>query len=248
MENFDIGQYMPIIKVGIALLLLLIIVVSIKRMIRRLNYKINRKIDNLFSINTLDRLLGSSQYGLSTKDVATAINEARAIPEVKSVGGMTSMFLEKIKKDFPNYHNSEIENIIEKAVQEYIEISYGMKESFNKNVSNRIKVSKNGISGSVSNVTHNGIAIYNYKKAVDYATVVYRCSVGYDLNGNRVETRFEVDYSYELATEQNENMGLFCPICGGRYDSIHDTKCPYCGALVVKDTYMNWFVTNIKEI
>ena len=216
----------------------LIIISSIRRVGRRLRYKLN----NLFSLGNLGRMAG-----INTRDILNAMNEAQSIPEVKSVGGMTPVYLSQIQKDFPNYHNNEIERIVQNALTEYLEIKYGSRSSFTQNVSDRVHVDKVS-SKNLSNIKHNAVAIYGYNKASDYATVIYRCSVGYDLDGQRVETRYEINYSYELASDKDENMGLICPVCGGRYESIHDTKCPYCGALVVKDTYLNWFVTSFKEI
>ena len=243
MEN--LSKYLPTIIIFFVILIVVLCFISyVKKAIRRLKYKAK----NMLNVNNIGKMVGLNQYGLNTSDLLNAMNDARTTPEIKSVGGMTSIYLPKIQKDFPNYHNNEIENIIKNVVREYIEILYDSRTTFSGNVSDRFVVDNKKVGQSFSNLKFNGIAIYNYIKASDYATVVYRCSVGYDIGGNREETRYEVDYSYELVSENNENMGLLCPVCGGRYDSIKDTKCPYCGALVVKDTYMNWFITNIKEI
>lgn len=243
MEGFE--KFLPTLLVVLVIFFVVLIVIS---SIRRTVRKVKRKVNNILDINNIGRAIGLNQYGVNASDLLNAMNDARTEPEVKSVGGMTNMYLGKIQKEFPNYHNNEVENIIKNTIQEYLEILSGKRSDFSKNVSERFKTTKGSIQGTITNIKYNSIAIYNYIKASDYATVIYRCSVGYDLNGSRVETRFEVDYSYELASEKNENIGLVCPVCGGKYDSIHDTKCPYCGALVVKDTYMNWFVTNIQEI
>ena len=236
-----------IVIVIIANIIAVTVIRGIKKGIRRtknnIRYKVNRQLNNMLNI-------GGVGIGVNDiKQVLSAVNEARDEPEVKSIGGYTSMYLSKIQKDFPNYHNDTVENTIEEFIKEYLDVIYGRKSEFSSNVSDRLKgkISKEK-SGSVSNVKFNGIAIYNYTKTGDYASVLYRISVGYNENSTRIETRYEVEYSYGLSKGASGIEGLVCPNCGGTYDSISDTKCPYCGALVNKDTYMNWLVTNIKEI
>lgn len=185
------------------------------------------------------------------REFSKAIQEAQNEgPQVKSIGGSTKMYLDRIHKDFPDFHSPDAENAVKTFVNEYINIKYGTQKDFVKSKIDGnvlIDTSKES-SASISNIIINAIAIYDYTKTRDYATVTYKVSVGYDKNGSRVETRYEVNYTLQLYKDDIAMASMVCPNCGGTYDSTADAVCPYCDAPIIKDTVMTWVVTAIKEI
>lgn len=235
-----VSKYGYLIKPLIVIIVILIIIGIVRSMTR----KVRRKVVGLkMGIRELTSL------GNTASAIMKAMDEAKDEPEVKSIGGNTQLYLSRVQKDFPNYHGDSAEFAIENFIKNYVNYIYGNSDNIGENVNKNLilKLDKKS-KASISNLKINKLAIYNYVKTSDYATVTYRISVGFDVNGKREETRYEVEYTYELARFEDAIDGLVCPNCGGRYDSINDTKCPFCGALVVKDTYMNWLISSIKEI
>ena len=212
---------------------------KVKSKIRMLKYKVMSKILPVRNVmNTVGQL----------SQVAREINEEQ--PTVKSVGGGTKMFMERISKDFPEFHETEASTEVESFIKKLIMIEHGQASlssasEFNSRQNITYKTKEQG---NVSNIKINRTAIYNYYKSAEYATITYRVSVGYDFNSRRVETRYEVEYTLRL--KENEIAGKYmrCGVCGGNYDSTGNGTCPYCGAAVIKDTAFHWDITKATEI
>lgn len=229
-------------KIGIAILGLLgcvYIVNGIKRGARRLKYKLNNLLSPLNSVVTMAKMV---------EEMDKLQDEA---PEIKTVGGMTDIYLKQILRDYPDYHNNDAEDAIKQFIREYLYIKYGMASDYDKaRVGERtdIYIDKQP-KATLSDIRINAIAIYNYQKSRDYATVTYRVSVGYNISDSkRIETRYEVDYTIQLRDNQVASEVLKCENCGGIYNSLTDTNCPYCGVGIVRDTIMSWYITDSKEI
>ena len=227
-----------IVTLAVILAIIIAIVIAINKItksVRRTVRSVTRDINSVSgSINLL-------------REIA---KEDELTPEIKSVGGATSLYLKQIQSDFPEYHNSDAENAIRTFIEELINIRYTKKSKFEKaRVSDKVSLNiDKEPSGIIDNLRFNGISIYNYTKTRDYATVVYRVSVGFDYNSKRVETRYEVDYTLQLRDNTIASKSLKCPNCGGTYQSTRDSECPYCGAGIVRDTILNWVITKSKEI
>lgn len=191
-------------------------------------------------------------------------NNVEITPEPKTIGGATDMFLGKILKDFPEFHNSDAENDIKAVISDYIQISHGQKSTFASNSVNELVARSvpNREHGNISNLRIHKIAIYNYQKTLDYATVTYRCAVGYKLNSRQIETRFEVSYTFQIKEQGIATKNVICNTCGAPLDNFYnkhtnpdihtktkaDGVCPYCGTKIIRDTIMNWLVSGINEM
>lgn len=240
LANIDIKTVVLIVGLILVVFFISSVIKSIKRKVRSVKNSI-RRTTRSFSANVND-----------VKKIINTIEQVtegmQDIVEVKSVGGSTNLYLEKIHKDFPDFHNSDAEIAIKTFLNEYLNIKSGKSTNFSKaRVSDKayFDLSKS-INGNVSNIKFNNITIFSYTKTRNDATIKYRVSIGYDVNGKRVETRYEIDYSLQLKDENTGSMAMLCPNCGGAYEA-HDTFCPYCGARIVQDTIMNWVISNAKE-
>lgn len=207
-----------------------------KRKIRTFLNNIN-KLKNISGVNSNSEVINSIAEGMMNN------------VEPKSVGGSTKIYLKQIMRDFPDYNNEDAENAIKTFVFEYLEIKYGIKNNFVKSrISDKILLTPEKTGNNISNIKLNEIAIYRYSKTTNFATITYRCSVGFDNNGNRIETRYEVDYTLQLAEDNIASLSMKCENCGGVLSSTDELVCPYCGAAIIKDTILNWFITEIKEL
>lgn len=211
-----------------------------KRMLRR---KINQVSRDLIGISASD-----VKNIVST--VNTLANTAEEIVEPKSVGGATTIYLKQIERDFPDFHNYDAESAVKTFVSEYLSIKYEGKYSFtNANIDNGIigMIEKSQIQKDVQNIKFNKIAISGYKKSDEYATINYQCSVGFDVEGKRVETRYKMNYTLRLTQNNIAAKAMICPNCGATIESTSDTQCPYCDAKIIRDTIFNWVFSSIIE-
>lgn len=128
-------------------------------------------------------------------------------------------------------------------------VKYGNQSNFEKsNINKNIAFNINKTDKqNISNIKFNGIAIYNYIKTMDYATITYRCSFGYDLNGRRQEVRYDIDYTLQLYDNNIAQKALKCNNCGGTLSLKDGNVCPYCGTKVIMDTIMNWYITEVTK-
>lgn len=207
--------------------------------------KVKRKISAM-SRNFRSTVRDISNIATTVKQVATAVEE---VPDVKTVGGATTMYLKDIQRDFPDFHNSSAESDIKTFISEYINIAYGkLKDYQMSSISSVVELRPNKvIEGNVTNIKFNKIAIYDYKKTKEYSTIKYWASVGFDVDGKRIETRYEVGYTYQLEVDSIATAQAKCTVCGAPIENLSLGKCPYCGAAFIKDTIMSWDVTSVHN-
>lgn len=174
-----------------------------------------------------------------------ALNKA---PDVRTTGGATAMNLEKIQKDFHDFHSSDAEGAIMTFIMEYLAIKYSGQENFEKaNVSEKLKLNLGPKSISrVSDIKINQIAISNYLKSQNSATITYRVSVGFNMGGSRREKLYEVLYTLQLRDEFEEAKFLKCSVCDAPLEATSG-ECKYCGTKHIRDTIEHWVVTGVIE-
>ena len=221
-----------LIKILIGGIIVSAILGGIYAIINEVRRKIRRKLNAVLTVGSLMQSVGEIEA---------------ASP--KSVGGATDMFAKQIKKDFPNFHLPDAENIVQQALSDVIHIQYGGRKEFTgKDIKvNMDSIHKDG-SGDVRNIKVNKIVISNYIKTNLSATIVYRCSIGFDLDGRRVETRYEVRYNTELNAKTKEGLAINCPNCGAAISIKGDCLCDYCKSQIYYDSVLNWVITSIEQI
>lgn len=168
-------------------------------------------------------------------------------PSIRSTGGGTSVYLTKVKSDFKDFHAEDADNAIQTAVIEFIQLQYGVIDGFDKaNVSKEFTVVGDIKKASLSNMKINSMSIGDYQKSLNSATIKYRVSIGFDVNGARQEKLYEMEYTLQLRDEYGEQKFLECQNCGAPLEEASG-ECKYCGMKHLRDTIESWVVTNIKE-
>lgn len=177
--------------------------------------------------------------------IDAALNQA---PEVRSTGGATTMNLEKIRNDFHDFHSTDAEGAVATFIIEFLAIKYMGQEQFEKaNVSEKLQLNLGPKSLSkVSDIKINQIAISNYVKSQNSATITYKVSTGFTLGGSRREKLYEVLYTLQLRDEFEESKFLRCTVCDAPLESTSG-ECKYCGTKHIRDTIENWVVTGVVE-
>lgn len=221
-----------LIKIIIGGIIVSAIIGGIYAIVNEVKRTIRRKLNTVLNVGTLLSNVGEIEA---------------ATP--KSVGGATDMFAKQIKKDFPNFHLPDAEGAIKQFVSDIVHMQYGRRNKF---TSNKVSMSKDSVhktsSGNIGNIKINKIVISNYIKSNLTATIVYRCSVGFDLDGKRVETRYEVRYSIELKNSTSKGITINCPNCGAAISITSDCLCEYCKSQVYYDSILNWMITSVEEL
>ncbi len=184
------------------------------------------------------------------KEIVSGVMEAATddTPKVRSTGGCTAMCLAKVQRDFEDFHPDDAQKDIQTCMLEFLQIKYCGQQKFEKaKVSDRVSIHVGDTAKSgLHDVKINQIAISDYQKSLNSATLKYRVSVGFMLNGTRKEKLYEISYTLQLRDEYDASAFLKCENCGAPLPES-DGVCPYCGMKHIRDTISNWVVTDILE-
>ncbi len=210
-----------------------------------------KKLINRLHSEVVDITVGAT--GLTPGQLSTVVNaisEGAKTPDPKSVSGATDVYLKKIMKDFGNFSKNDAEIAIKDFIKQYLAIRFEGKTEFDGiNVGKEIRPKTLGDSKShtVRNIVYNKITIAGYEKQEEYATINYQISCGYDLDGERVETRYKVSYSLRFRENGENAVSYICPNCNAEISSDNTGECQYCGAKIVMDTIYTWYISSITE-
>lgn len=211
--------------------------------------------------------------GYSSKQVREMIRQGDYDSKYrhKSISGMSNILVPKIKKDLPDFNESEFYSKVETSLK-------GVFESLSsKNVS-KIKelslinnyleeeireMNESNTEINYSNVSFHKHAIKEYKKDGGVLTIVVGTSLEYNFSKkeNGKETIKKKDYKTQSAMitefvyiydedkfdKNQKTFGIHCPNCGAPIKSIKDKVCPYCSINYVDINLRNWFLSNYKE-
>lgn len=214
-------------------------------MFGRLTDKILDRVEDVI-LREAEKTLTPHIQNAASELLDSIVNEA---PKAISTGGSTAVYLEQIQEDFRDFHADDAVVDIQTFMLEFFDVKYGKLNDFEKaRVSEKVKINVGPKSLSrLSNIQIHQIAIKNYEKSLNSATIVYRVSAGFVLGGTRREKLYEVTYTLQLRDEYGEQKFLQCHNCGAPLEESSG-ECLYCGMKTIRDTISNWFVTNIKEI
>ncbi|MBP5271330.1 MAG: zinc ribbon domain-containing protein [Clostridia bacterium] len=189
--------------------------------------------------------------GLSGGDIGKAVQEAKQAaddPEPRTVFGATKMYLDLIRKDFPDYHNDEAVSALKTLIREFLEIRFEGREKYDlANVEEGLELMADRGSGTdVTEIKIHSSAISAYDKTKEYATVTYVAAAGFRAGDRRYEERYRVKYTLKLIENNYPAKMLVCPRCGGAVESTRDKVCPFCGSGIIRDTILSWRFTSIE--
>lgn len=191
----------------------------------------------------------------------------------KSVNSMTSVYLPRIEKDFPEFSYSEFkvkaENMMKSAFNaittEDIEKLINASPDLKSQINNRINSNKaNHFKETFSDIKIHRTEIKNYSKTSGNCVITLQSSVGYihsvtDSRGNVVkgdkdnmfQTRYDIDLMYVQDVEKTEIGQTFvsnnCPNCGAPIKMLGTKSCPYCGSGVEEINVRAWSINRLTE-
>ena len=192
----------------------------------------------------------------------------------KSVSGMTSLYLPKITRDFPDFNYDEMRTKSRNVLCSYLLAINSMNpslledgsEELQNHLENKISVLKGaGKREHFKNLKVHRTEIAQYKKAEGRCTITFQSSIQYyhyitDDNGNVVsgskdtyfQSKYDVDLIYVqdrtlVENEYDHALGLNCPNCGAPISSLGAKSCEYCGTPVIELNIHAWTFSDIRE-
>lgn len=214
-------------------------------------------------------------YDLGYKNMAEIKNmikegEASSRSRIKSISGMTSILLPKIRDDFPDFNEGELYNGVEVALKAI----FNGYESYELSSVNELKfiaprireeicdLKSQGIKRVYDDVVFHNHAIYKYIRENGVYRIVVNSSLEYyyreEKNGKvigrekdyKMQTSYQTEFIYiydmDLIGDEKYFLGLHCPNCGAPI-SIKNQKCSYCSSNLDDINLKSWFVSSYKE-
>ena len=224
--------------------------------------------------NSIKRTVGDSNFKLLKDRLSEGIkngelNEGSFAAEMKSISGMTEILEPKIRRDFDDFHASELFNLCNKNLKtifnclEEKSITYldndPVFDLIKANIYEQIQdmIGRNiEVAYDVVKINRNALASYTNKDGS--ATIEVNTSLSYYYKTNnkkeknyekyRKETRFKskyiLVYNAEAFDGKSITYAVNCPNCGAPVPTKGDTTCKYCNSHV---DGVNFDTINLKS-
>lgn len=248
--------------VGIIIILVLILIIF--ACVAVTYFRVKRKVQNFAR-----EVFGTSDIKEGFKQVE---QEYAATP--KSVSAMTSLYLPKIKRDFPEFQYDEMKVRAENALTSYLlaidGLNMGLLKEGGQELRDKLEMRINMLKGAgrrefFKNIKLHRTEISDYRKQNGRCIITFQSSVQYNYrlqtdDGSVVEgckdiltqSRYNTDVIYiqdrNLVEEERDlSLGLNCPNCGAPVSGLGSKVCEYCGTPVVELNIYAWTFSNIEE-
>lgn len=220
-------------------------------------------------VQTVSQLL----YG--TTDLTEALQRSANEPEpIKSVSGMTTIYLPLIADDFPNFNLEEFKNrsitLLTSALMAITkeDATYMIHASDNLQENIRLRIHNNQLSDikeSYTAIKIHQTEISRYKKISGTCIITLQCSVEYlytKYQGERLlqgnpnklkQSKYDIQLIYIQDIDQlgsnpdNVISAISCPNCGGNMTELGTKVCAYCGSTIEEINIRAWEIDSLKE-
>lgn len=191
----------------------------------------------------------------------------------KSVSAMTSLYLPKITRDFPEFQYDEMKRRAENTLISYLRALDGQKPELltdaNRQLKDKLQAEiamwkETGRRETYSEIRIHQTEIASYQKRKGRCIIMFQSAVqffhriqGKDGVWNGGELPTQTKYNIELVYVQDENLvedernhglGLNCPNCGAPLASLGAKICEYCGTPVVELNLHVWTFGDIRSV
>lgn len=182
---------------------------------------------------------------------AVKASEKQITSTPKSLSVREPIYLESIKKDFPELNLDLAKTYMNEMVTEYLKcLETGDTKELEKDCTENLVVqAKSRQDGKpYRNIRFHRTAVNGYKRTGTEADILFQTACQYELKGKPYQTRFEAKYVYYLKeTIHNVSAILRCSYCGAPVEGIGEKRCRYCGN-GVRDTQKKiWRFSDMKE-
>ena len=224
------------------------------------------------SIFIIVKVRGFLKEYFDTTSLKEAIEKSRiADSEMhKTVYSMENVYLDQIRRDFPNLNIDELKasaeanitNVLNAIETKNVDLLKNKNEKIFNYVVSKIEDLK-GEKFVCDNIVFHKTVLSKYEKHNETATMQFQTSLEYFTRekgkiGRKKQTRYKSEFIHVIdAKLYGEHrirvLGLNCPNCGAPIKDIDSKGCEYCsGSLIVPSSGVEfvkriWFLNNMKE-
>lgn len=212
-------------------------------------------------------------YG--TPNIIEGLQKSANEPEtVKSVSGMTTIYLPMIASDFPDFNLEEFKNRATSLLTSALlaitkeDVSYMVHASDNLQENIKLRIHNNQLANCKEEFTSiriHQMEISRYKKTSGTCIITLQCAIEYlytrhqngslvEGNGDKIrQTKYDIQLIYIQDIEKlgNSSANVFnsisCPNCGGNMTELGTQICAYCGSKLEEINIKSWEIDSFTE-
>ncbi len=213
-----------------------------------------------FYIRNYFRKLANKYLG--TTNVKEILEQAQIEDEElpKSLSSMDSLYLEQIKRDFPELNINELKRSCEKEILLVYRAIENKNSTGIKNAHIKAFVDKEISELGNESVKYNDFKIHRtvvskYEKSAGVATIYFATAFQYiyvksDGNRKKVQNRVRSEYIYVIDASKvdnsKKNLGINCPNCGAPIRDLGKKRCSYCNSYTFDIVNKCWVCNDLE--
>lgn len=214
-------------------------------------------VSYLYIKNKIKKIMRA--YGFSSIQQIIEKTELENEDLPKSLSSMDCVYLERVKKDFPNVNINELKRMSEKLILDFLNAIQKKDSSNLKNekikayADSKISELKNKRI-SYSSVKFHKTVLSKYEKSQATATIYLGSSLEYFYQENmgikrKIQDRYKLEFIYVIDSskvpESKKVLEINCPNCGSPLKSSLTQKCAYCGTPNIEIAKRVWICNDI---
>lgn len=183
--------------------------------------------------------------------ILSALKSTGAVerPKIRSLSSAGNLFLDRIKRDFPEYNPAMVLNRVKKDARIYLQSAKEGHTLFREGVSDSFR---ERLAYSLPTGVKGGIEVYNAALS-DYddrgrdRILVFQAAAEY-LDSRDALRPVRLTLKYIAAYDGNvdgEVRGFNCPNCGAPLPIVGSKICHYCGTGIKSSAGLGWILTDV---
>lgn len=183
--------------------------------------------------------------------ILSALKSTEAVerPKIRSLSSAGDLFLDRIKRDFPEYNPAMVLNRVKKDARIYLQSAKEGHTLFREGVSDSFR---ERLAYSLPTDIKGGIEVYNVALS-DYddrgrdRILVFQAAAEY-LDSRDALRPVRLTLKYIAAYDGNvdgEVRGFNCPNCGAPLPIVGSKICHYCGTGIKSSAGLGWILTDV---
>ena len=183
--------------------------------------------------------------------ILSALKSTGAVerPKIRSLSSAGDLFLDRIKRDFPEYNPAMVLNRVKKDARIYLQSAKEGHTLFREGVSDFFR---ERLAYSLPTGVKGGIEVYNAALS-DYddrgrdRILVFQAAAEY-LDSRDALRPVRLTLKYIAAYDGNvdgEVRGFNCPNCGAPLPIVGSKICHYCGTGIKSSAGLGWILTDV---
>ena len=183
--------------------------------------------------------------------ILSALKSTGAVerPKIRSLSSAGDLFLDRIKRDFPEYNPAMVLNRVKKDARIYLQSAKEGHTMFREGVSDSFR---ERLAYSLPTDVKGGIEVYNAALS-DYddrgrdRILVFQAAAEY-LDSRDALRPVRLTLKYIAAYDGNvdgEVRGFNCPNCGAPLPIVGSKICHYCGTGIKSSAGVGWILTDV---